>query len=211
MTRISRHHQPIKRRRNGRRGIQRWPRVSTEAGFVAPTRMVLIAVTSTAVIAGAAGCGTSRTPHVTTSDIATPTTSAQGSATTPSGYGPPSLLPFTGFNHPGGVAVDTAGDVYVVDGDNFRVVELAAGSNAQTVLPLTGLKNPQGVAVDTIGNVYVVDGNDKRVVELAAGSNTQTAMPFTGLNLPFGVAVDTAGAVYISDQDTKRVVKLAAD
>jgi serine/threonine protein kinase, bacterial len=35
-------------------------------------------------------------------------------------------LPFTGLNHPVSVAVDTAGDVYVVDGGNHRVLKLAA-------------------------------------------------------------------------------------
>jgi serine/threonine protein kinase, bacterial len=29
-------------------------------------------------------------------------------------------VPFTGLKNPGGVAVDTAGDVYVVDGGNKR-------------------------------------------------------------------------------------------
>ena len=37
------------------------------------------------------------------------------------------VLPFTGLNNPWGVAVDTAGSVYVTDGNNNRVVKLAAG------------------------------------------------------------------------------------
>src|ERR1700757_4309096 len=40
-------------------------------------------------------------------------------------------LPFTGLNRPVGVAVDTAGDVYVADLLNDRVVKLAAGSRTQ--------------------------------------------------------------------------------
>jgi DNA-binding beta-propeller fold protein YncE len=37
------------------------------------------------------------------------------------------VLPFTGLKYPDGVAVDTAGDVYVADFDNNRVLKLAAG------------------------------------------------------------------------------------
>ena len=55
------------------------------------------------------------------------------------------------------MAVDTAGDVYVADTGNNRVLKLAAGSSTQTVLPFTGLHDPDGVAVDTAGDVYVAD------------------------------------------------------
>jgi len=37
------------------------------------------------------------------------------------------------FKLPHGVAVDAAGDVYVTDGGNDRVLKLAAGSSTQTV------------------------------------------------------------------------------
>jgi DNA-binding beta-propeller fold protein YncE len=36
-------------------------------------------------------------------------------------------LPFTGLNHPWGVGVDSAGNVYVVADDNNRVLKLPAG------------------------------------------------------------------------------------
>jgi DNA-binding beta-propeller fold protein YncE len=37
----------------------------------------------------------------------------------------PTVLPFTDLNEPSAVAVDTAGNVYVLDGGNFRVLKLA--------------------------------------------------------------------------------------
>ena len=64
--------------------------------------------------------------------------------------------------------MDTAGDLYVADLLNDRVVKLAAGSSTPTVLPFTGLRGPMGVAVDSAGNVYVIDQND-RVLKLPAG------------------------------------------
>ena len=48
-------------------------------------------------------------------------------------------LPFTGLKHPAGVTVDAAGNVYVVDYGNSRVVKLAADhSSTQAVLPSPG-------------------------------------------------------------------------
>ena len=54
------------------------------------------------------------------------------------------MLPFPGLQDPAGVAVDTAGNLYVVDQNKRRVLKLAAGSDTQTVLPFTGLRLPAG-------------------------------------------------------------------
>jgi serine/threonine-protein kinase len=124
-----------------------------------------------------------------------------------------SVLPFNGIDFrlsPGGVTLDSAGNVYVTsEGMYGRAVKLTSGSNATTVLPFNGLYEPQGLAVDGAGTVYVADFNN-RVISMAAGSNSQKELPFTGLNYPEGVAVDSQGAVYVADRGNSRVVKLAA-
>ncbi|OBH46903.1 serine/threonine-protein kinase PknD [Mycobacterium mantenii] len=126
-----------------------------------------------------------------------------------SGSSTATVLPFTGLYQPQGLAVDSAGAVYVADFNN-RVVKLAAGSNSQVVLPFSGLNYPEGVAVDGAGAVYVADRGNSRVVKLAAGSSAQDVLPFTGLKNPDGVAVDTAGNVFVTDTDNNRVLELAA-
>jgi len=118
------------------------------------------------------------------------------------------VLPFTGLNQPCAVAVDTVGDLYIVDSGNNRVVKLAAGSSTQTVLPFTGLNQPSAVAVDAAGDVYVTEHGNNQVVKLPAGSSTQTVLPFTGLNQPYAVAVDAAGNLYVADWGNNRVLKL---
>ncbi|OBJ20226.1 serine/threonine-protein kinase PknD [Mycobacterium colombiense] len=124
-----------------------------------------------------------------------------------------SVLPFNGIDFrlsPGGVTLDSAGNVYVTsEGMYGRVVKLTTGSDATTVLPFNGLYQPQGLAVDGAGTVYVADFNN-RVISMAAGSNSQKELPFTGLSYPEGVAVDSQGAVYVADRGNSRVLKLAA-
>ena len=72
-------------------------------------------------------------------------------------------LPFSGLSFPMGVTVDAAGDVFVVDQGNNRVLELAAGSSTPQTLPFTGLAGPKFVAVDATGDVFVTDAQNNRV------------------------------------------------
>lgn len=68
-----------------------------------------------------------------------------------------------GFNVPGALAVDAAGDVFVVDTLNARVVELSPGGAFLRQFGRRGdtaglLSRPKGVAVDGTGRVFVSDG-----------------------------------------------------
>ncbi len=127
--------------------------------------------------------------------------------------------PSTLATSPGGVAVNAAGDVFIADTGNNRVVEVTPGGVA-TVVPLnitspTTLKSPEGVAVDSNGNLYIADTGNARVIEvpasvLAGGSGTDTLVSATGLVQPYGVAVDSAGDVYIADTGLTSVVEVPA-
>lgn len=137
--------------------------------------------------------------------VSTAETTVSNSPATPSPR--QSTLPLKGFSGAAGLAADAAGNVYVADTGNNRVLELAVGSDAQKVLPFSDLQYPNSVAADKTGNVYVTDGGG-RVVKLAAGSTAQTAFPFTAAP-PSRVAVDDGGAVYVIDGTNKQVLKLA--
>ena len=94
----------------------------------------------------------------------------------------------------GGVAVDSAGNVYVVDVRRRSVKKLPAGASTQTVLPFTGVSDPQRRGGgqrrqrlchhDSRPCIGQGDTGTNRVLKLAAGATTQTELPFTGLNEP---------------------------
>ena len=115
----------------------------------------------------------------------------------------------SGLSNPQGVAVDGAGDVFIADTGNNRVVEVPAGGGAQTTVPAIGLNDPPGVGVDGAGDVFIADPNNNQVVEVPAGGGAQTTVG-SGLYYPFGVAVDGAGDVFIADPNNNRVVEVPA-
>ena len=163
-----------------------------------------------AISIGVTGCGR----------LAARTQSCGATSGSPFPDGPrQTVLPFN-VHEVGDVAVDTAGNAYVIDWGCYaggsagafvgvQVVKLAPRSSAQTVLPFIGLNGIGGVAADAAGNVYVTNATDDRVRKLGAGSRSQTVLPFTDLHHPGGVAVDNAGTVYVSDEISHRVVTLA--
>ena len=72
------------------------------------------------------------------------------------------------FNHPAAVALDGAGNVYVADTNNNRVVKLNAYGSVLDEWGSRGtgdgrFRDPTGIAVDGAGNVYVVDNENNRV------------------------------------------------
>lgn len=123
----------------------------------------------------------------------------------------PRVLPFTGVDGIGGMAVDAAGSVYVADSDRDRVLKLAAGADTPTELPFKDVQDIGDVAVNDTGSVYVVDADHNRVLKLAAGADTPTVVPFTGLDNPIRVTVDATGNVYVVDGGNRRVLKLAVE
>jgi sugar lactone lactonase YvrE len=114
----------------------------------------------------------------------------------------------SGFNLPGGVAVDSSGNLYVADVSNNEVKEVLAvnGSipTSPTIVVLgSGFRGPNGVAVDGSGNVYVADTNNGAVKEILAVNGSIPASPtirtLASSELAYSLALDPSGDLYFSE------------
>ncbi len=168
--------------------------------------------------------------HVTESKEIAPT----GTVSTLPGYRPPS---FTGTRSeedeflffPKGVAVDTAGNVYVADTGRHLIRKITANGTV-SIFAGTGepgfdngpgttpsFDSPEGVAVDDEGNVYVADtlnhvirkitptGILSVIIVCNNGGPTRTAT----FHMPHAVAVDTVGNLYVADGQKYAIRKIS--
>src|SRR5690348_2405703 len=137
---------------------------------------------------------------------------AQGIISTIAGNGKPGFRGDNGtpdtcelFN-PLDISLDTAGNIYISDGNNLRVrkinkatgiITTIAGNGSATysgdsVLgPTTGL-NPYGIFSDAVGNVYIADVGNNRVRKIDAVTGIITTIAGTGTQ---GYSGDTGLAV----------------
>ena len=140
------------------------------------------------------------------------------------------------FRGPAGVAVDTAGNVYVADGTNYTIRKITPAGMVSTLAGLAGsigsangtgnaarFYAPHGVAVDSAGNVYVADSSNHTirkitpagVVSTVAGlarnfGNSDGTGSVARFQFPKGVAVDSAGNVYVADSDNFTIRRITA-
>ncbi len=142
------------------------------------------------------------------------------------------------LNAPQGLAVDSAGALYIADVQNHKVRKVAGGIITTFAGSGTAgfggdggsagsaqLNLPMGVAVDAAGNVYIAEFGNNRVRKVTVNGNIDTlagsgANGYSGdglqaktaqLNGPQAVAVDSTGIVYIADSVNNRIRKVAAN
>jgi uncharacterized protein (TIGR03437 family) len=137
--------------------------------------------------------------------------------------------------NPGGIAVDSAGNLYIADVYNYRIRKVSNGvittiagngtpgfSGDNGPATSAQLDFPYGVAVDSAGSLYIGDSGNNCVRKVSNGVITTIAgngtRGFSGdngpaisaqLNGPSGVAVDSAGNLYIADGVNSRIRKVS--
>jgi len=113
-----------------------------------------------------------------------------------------------------GIAVNSAGEIYVVNGSTSTILGFAPNSNGNVTPNVsirgasTGLVFPIGLALDSGGNLYVANANPHgppSIEEFVAGSNgnirpiktiSGSRVQFTN---PSGIAVDSSGKIFLAD------------
>ena len=143
------------------------------------------------------------------------------------------------LSEPSGVAVDTAGNMYIADTGNNRVrkvtpsgvISTIAGNGAAAYTGDGGpaaaasLSAPVGVYADASGNIYIADtGNHSvRVVStggiiatiagtgIAGGSQDGLPARSAPLQAPVAVAKDAEGNLFIADRDDLRIRRVRPD
>jgi trimeric autotransporter adhesin len=133
------------------------------------------------------------------------------------------------LNLPGGVFVDTTGNILISDSGNQRLREVSAGNISSIAgggmggdggLPTNAtLAVPWGVAKDSSGNLYVVDQGNNRIRKITnPGQSSAVISTYAGngnagysgdgglatgatLNGPSSIAFDTLGNLYIADSN----------
>ncbi len=135
------------------------------------------------------------------------------------------------FAYPQGVAVDTAGSIYIADAANHRIRKITAsgvvapfaGSSVAGSTNGTGaaaqFSYPTGIAIDSANNIFVSDSEGLirkitpvGVVTTLAGAAASGFVDADGtaarFNSPQGLAVDNQGNVYVADTGNNRIRKI---
>ena len=204
---------------------------ATSAGLIAP---FALAVDSSGNVYFAEN-GDSRIRKIDAKSLDISTVAGNG---TPGFTGDGSTATNAEINSPTGVAVDSAGNLYIADSLNCRIRKVASGGNISTLagngtLSYSGdggaaskaqLNTPQGVAADAAGNLYLSDTLNNVVRKVspngiisnyagnggAGSSGDGSAATSAQLNGPQGLAVDASGNLFIADTLNAKVRKVSA-
>ncbi len=138
---------------------------------------------------------------------------------------------------PYGLAVDSAGNLFIADLGNHRVRRIGTDGLIATVAgsgekgsrgdggPATAaqLMSPRNVALDAAGNLYIAEFEGHRVRRVTRDGKISTfagtgiagmrgdggPAPSAQLNAPAGLVVDAGGVLYIADTQNRRVRSVA--
>jgi DNA-binding beta-propeller fold protein YncE len=136
------------------------------------------------------------------------------------------------FNGPVDIAIDPAGNLYVVDTDNHRIRKVSPKGKVSTLagsergfaggkVSAARFSEPRGITIDAAGNLYVADSGNNRIRKVSPEGNVSTIAGSgkfgfadgigraAQFRLPAGIAIDAAGNLYVADLGNQRIRKIS--
>jgi sugar lactone lactonase YvrE len=108
------------------------------------------------------------------------------------------------FDNPHGLAVDSAGNIFVADTGNERVQKFSPNGTFVTNMATT---DPNGIAIDRAGNIYVAEIGSKHAVQKLGSDGKFIAKWAPGLYGPRKIAIGANDSIYVVDSGNNRIVK----
>ena len=113
----------------------------------------------------------------------------------------------------GGVAADSAGNLFIADGTTGRVRRVSTDGIITTVFSIADVDGPSAVAIDSMGQLFVADDRSVRKVS-SDGSITTIAERVYGV---LALAVDSEGNIFAATSNyeaffnNERIIRIAPD
>lgn len=142
------------------------------------------------------------------------------------------------INYPTQLALDAAGNLYILDSGNARIRKVILGTGIISTYAGNGntgyagdggpaaaatLNSPSDIATDTAGNLYIVDTNSNRIRKVTVVNGMISSLIGSGqasyggdggpatsaqFNFPGSVITDSSGNIFIADNENFRVRKV---